>query len=172
LPRNAPTETAKLPPDSAMRILAKTHGDYRRGCNQKPGERETFSYDNGEGPSMAILGWITPTPPDACNAAKQTTKTTGDNPKLSQKSNTSSTSPPPADEPVRRDVGMEVLDSSLTPDPLQRHDPLSIIQALIPTSLHRHGLRRQTTHVLPSWSTAAKRGPETHPATPRHLQKG
>jgi len=107
LPRNAPTETAKLPPDSAMRILAKTHGDYRRGCNQKPGGRETFSYDNGEGPSMAILGWITPTTPDACNTAKQATKTTGDNPKLSQKSNTSSTSPPQAEEPVRRGIGME-----------------------------------------------------------------
>ena len=103
LPRNAPTETAKLPPDSAMRILAKTHGDYRRGCNQKPGERETFSYDNGEGPSMAVLGWITPTPPDACNTAKQATKTTGDNPTLSQKSNPTSASQPPA----AKDEGMK-----------------------------------------------------------------
>jgi hypothetical protein len=83
LPRNAPTEPARLQPDSAMRFLTKTHGEYQFGCKDKPGEKETFSYSGGEGPKTAILGWITPTAPDACGTTQQGARTQADKPEQS-----------------------------------------------------------------------------------------
>lgn len=66
LPKGARIEPLRIAPGTGALVLAKTHGDYRFGCGQRPADSEVFSTRTGDAIRYTVLGWFVEGTPESC----------------------------------------------------------------------------------------------------------
>jgi len=66
LPAQARTVALRIPPGGGARLLAKTKGDYRFGCAQRPADNEIVATGPDDAVRYTVLGWFVAGMPEDC----------------------------------------------------------------------------------------------------------